>query len=67
MQAVRSRAAVGGCADHWPVDHLVLAASPGAVGRRPFASLDSGALRQAFGGKFLAHFNALRAARSGGW
>jgi NAD(P)-dependent dehydrogenase (short-subunit alcohol dehydrogenase family) len=46
-----------------PIDHLVLAASPGAVGSGPFASLDSGALRQAFDGKFFAHFNALRAAQ----
>jgi len=46
-----------------PVDHLVLAASPGAVGSGPFASLDAGALRQAFDGKFFAHFNALRAAQ----
>jgi NAD(P)-dependent dehydrogenase (short-subunit alcohol dehydrogenase family) len=46
-----------------PVDHLVLAASPGAVGAGPFAALDEKALRQAFDGKFFAHFNVLKAAR----
>jgi NAD(P)-dependent dehydrogenase (short-subunit alcohol dehydrogenase family) len=46
-----------------PVDHLVLAASPGAVGLGPFAALDEQALRQAFDGKFFAHFTVLRAAR----
>jgi NAD(P)-dependent dehydrogenase (short-subunit alcohol dehydrogenase family) len=46
-----------------PVDHLVLAASPGAVGSGPFAALDSSALRQAFDGKFFAYCNALRAAQ----
>jgi NAD(P)-dependent dehydrogenase (short-subunit alcohol dehydrogenase family) len=45
-----------------PVDHLVLAASPGAVGSGPFAALDEAALRQAFDGKFFAHFNVLKAA-----
>jgi NAD(P)-dependent dehydrogenase (short-subunit alcohol dehydrogenase family) len=44
------------------VDHLVLAASPGAVGSGPFAALDEAALRQAFDGKFFAHFNVLKAA-----
>jgi NAD(P)-dependent dehydrogenase (short-subunit alcohol dehydrogenase family) len=44
------------------VDHLVLAASPGAVGLGPFTDLDESALRQAFDGKFFAHFNVLRAA-----
>ena len=46
-----------------PVDHLVLAASPGAVGLGPFASLDEAALRQAFDGKLFAHFNVLKAAQ----
>jgi NAD(P)-dependent dehydrogenase (short-subunit alcohol dehydrogenase family) len=44
------------------VDHLVLAASPGAVGAGPLASLEPGALRQAFDGKFFAHVGVLRAA-----
>jgi len=44
------------------VDHLVLAASPGAVGAGPIAALDETALRQAFDGKFFAHVNAIRAA-----
>ena len=44
-------------------DHLVLAASPGAVGSGPFADLDEGALRQAFDGKFFAHVRVLKAAR----
>ncbi len=44
------------------VDHLVLTASPGAVGVGPFAALDEAALRQAFDGKFFAHVNALQAA-----
>jgi len=46
-----------------PVDHLVLAASPGAVGLGPLASLDAGALRQAFDGKFFAYFTVLQAAQ----
>ncbi len=45
-------------------DHLVLAASPGAIGSGPFASLDEAALRAAFDGKFFAHFNVLRAAQA---
>jgi NAD(P)-dependent dehydrogenase (short-subunit alcohol dehydrogenase family) len=45
-----------------PVDHLVLAASPGAVGSGPFAALHEAALREAFDGKFFAHFNVLKAA-----
>jgi len=44
------------------VDHLVLAASPGAVGAGPFAGLDQAALRQAFDGKFFAYVSVLRAA-----
>jgi NAD(P)-dependent dehydrogenase (short-subunit alcohol dehydrogenase family) len=52
------------------VDHLVLAASPGAVGSGPFAGLDQAALRQAFDGKFFAYVGVLRAAlpvlRAGG-
>jgi NAD(P)-dependent dehydrogenase (short-subunit alcohol dehydrogenase family) len=44
-------------------DHLVLAAGPRAVGSGPFDSLDEGALRQAFDGKFFAHLKVLRAAR----
>lgn len=46
-----------------PFDHLVLAASPGAVGIGPFASLDEAALRAAFDGKLFAHFNVLKAAQ----
>jgi NAD(P)-dependent dehydrogenase (short-subunit alcohol dehydrogenase family) len=45
------------------VDHLVLAASPGAVGSGPLAAVDEAALRQAFDGKFFAHFTVLKAAR----
>lgn len=44
------------------VDHLVLAASPGAVGVGPIAGLDEAALRQAFDGKFFAHVKAIQAA-----
>ena len=44
------------------VDHLVLSASPGAVGAGPFATLDEAALRQAFDGKFFAHVKAIQAA-----
>ena len=45
-------------------DHLVLAASPGAIGSGPFADLDEGALRQASDGKFFAYVEALKAARA---
>jgi NAD(P)-dependent dehydrogenase (short-subunit alcohol dehydrogenase family) len=45
-----------------PIDHLVLAASPGAVGVGPIATLDETALRQAFDGKFFAHVKAIQAA-----
>ena len=44
------------------VDHLVLAASPGAVGVGPIADLDETALRRAFDGKFFAHVKAIQAA-----
>jgi NAD(P)-dependent dehydrogenase (short-subunit alcohol dehydrogenase family) len=44
------------------VDHLVLAASPGAVGVGPIADLEESALRQAFDGKFFAHVKAIQAA-----
>ncbi len=44
------------------VDHLVLAASPGAVGAGPIAALDEAALRQAFEGKVFAHIKAIQAA-----
>jgi len=44
------------------LDHLILTASPGAVGAGPFASLDEAALRQAFDGKFFAHVKAIQAA-----
>ena len=43
------------------VDHLVLCASPGAVGAGPIAALDEAALRQAFDGKFFAHVKAIQA------
>jgi NAD(P)-dependent dehydrogenase (short-subunit alcohol dehydrogenase family) len=46
-----------------PFDHLVLAASPGAVGLGPFAALEEAAVRRAFDGKFFAHFNVIKAAR----
>ena len=44
------------------IDHLVLSASPGAVGAGPIADLDEAALRQAFDGKFFAHVKAIQAA-----
>jgi NAD(P)-dependent dehydrogenase (short-subunit alcohol dehydrogenase family) len=44
------------------VDHLVLAASPGAVGVGPIADLEESALRLAFDGKFFAHVKAIQAA-----
>jgi NAD(P)-dependent dehydrogenase (short-subunit alcohol dehydrogenase family) len=44
------------------IDHLVLTASPGAVGVGPVAALDEAALRQAFDGKFFAHVKAIQAA-----
>jgi NAD(P)-dependent dehydrogenase (short-subunit alcohol dehydrogenase family) len=44
------------------IDHLVLAASPGAVGAGPIAALDEAALRQAFEGKVFAHIKAIQAA-----
>jgi len=43
------------------IDHLILAASPGAVGAGPIAALDEAALRQAFDGKFFAHVKAIQA------
>jgi len=45
------------------LDHLVLAASPGAIGSGSLADLDEGALRQAFDGKFFAYVKVLKAAR----
>jgi NAD(P)-dependent dehydrogenase (short-subunit alcohol dehydrogenase family) len=44
------------------IDHLVLAASPGAIGAGPIAALDEAALRQAFEGKVFAHIKAIQAA-----
>ena len=44
------------------IDHLILTASPGAVGAGPFAGLDEAELRQAFDGKFFAHVKAIQAA-----
>jgi NAD(P)-dependent dehydrogenase (short-subunit alcohol dehydrogenase family) len=44
------------------IDHLILAASPGAVGVGPIAALDEAALRRAFDGKFFAHVKAIQAA-----
>jgi NAD(P)-dependent dehydrogenase (short-subunit alcohol dehydrogenase family) len=44
------------------VDHLVLAASPGAIGAGPIAALDEAALLQAFEGKVFAHVKAIQAA-----
>jgi NAD(P)-dependent dehydrogenase (short-subunit alcohol dehydrogenase family) len=43
-------------------DHLVLAASPGAVGAGPIATLDQAELRQAFDGKVFAHIKSIQAA-----
>jgi NAD(P)-dependent dehydrogenase (short-subunit alcohol dehydrogenase family) len=52
------------------VDHLVLTASPGAVAMGPLAGLEESALREAFDGKFFAHFKVVKAAvpalRAGG-
>ena len=45
-----------------PVDHLVLALSPGAVAVGPLASLDESDLRAAFDGKFFAHARIVKAA-----
>lgn len=45
-----------------PVDHLVLVASPGAIGAGPLPAVDAAALRQAVDGKLFAHFNVLKAA-----
>jgi NAD(P)-dependent dehydrogenase (short-subunit alcohol dehydrogenase family) len=57
------RAALDGFFSPGPaIDHLVLAASPGAVGVGPVAALDEAALRQAFDGKFFAHVQAIQAA-----
>jgi len=44
------------------IDHLVLSASPGAVGVGPIAAVDEAALRQAFDGKFFVHVKAIQAA-----
>lgn len=44
------------------IDHLVLSASPGAVGVGPIATLDEAGLRQAFDGKFFAYVKAIQAA-----
>jgi NAD(P)-dependent dehydrogenase (short-subunit alcohol dehydrogenase family) len=44
------------------IDHLVLSASPGAVGAGAIAALDEAVLRQAFDGKFFAHVKAIQAA-----
>jgi NAD(P)-dependent dehydrogenase (short-subunit alcohol dehydrogenase family) len=44
------------------IDHLVLTASPGAVGVGPIAALDEAALRQAFDGKFFGYVKAIQAA-----
>lgn len=62
LDATDADALAGFFAATGTVDHLVLAASPGAVGVGPFAALDEGALRQAFDGKFFAHVKAIRAA-----
>ena len=44
------------------VDHLILSASPGAVGAGPVTALAEAALRQAFEGKVFAHVKAIQAA-----
>lgn len=44
------------------LDHLVLAASPGAIGSGPFADLSEQALRTAFEGKLFAYVRVLQAA-----
>jgi NAD(P)-dependent dehydrogenase (short-subunit alcohol dehydrogenase family) len=56
-EAVRSFFAAGAT-----IDHLVLAASPGAVGAGPFAGITPDALRQAFDGKLFAFVSVLQAA-----
>lgn len=62
LDATNAEALVDFFATTGTVDHLVLAASPGAVGVGPFGTLDEGALRQAFDGKFFAHVKAMQAA-----
>ena len=62
LDATDASAVAGFFARIGSFDHLVLAASPGAVGLGPFASLEESALRRAFDGKFFAHFNVLKAA-----
>ena len=62
LDATDADAVAGFFAGIGTVDHLVLAASPSAVGLGPFTGLDEGALRQAFEGKFFAHFKVLKAA-----
>jgi NAD(P)-dependent dehydrogenase (short-subunit alcohol dehydrogenase family) len=64
LDATDAAAVAGFFARVGPFGHLVLAASPGAVGLGPFASLDETALRRAFDGKFFAHFNVLKAAQA---
>jgi NAD(P)-dependent dehydrogenase (short-subunit alcohol dehydrogenase family) len=63
FDAADGPAVAGFFATAGPFDHLVLAASPGAVGSGPFAALEEQALRQAFDGKFFAHVKVLQAAR----
>jgi len=63
FDATDGAAVAGFFATAGPFDHLVLAASPGAVGSGPFAGLDESDLRQAFDGKFFAHVKVLQAAR----
>src|ERR1700760_3720391 len=63
FDATDGPAVAGFFATAGPFDHLVLAASPGAVGSGPYAALEEQALRQAFDGKFFAHVQVLQAAR----
>jgi NAD(P)-dependent dehydrogenase (short-subunit alcohol dehydrogenase family) len=63
LDATDSGAVTGFFAALGPVDHLVLAASPGAVGSGPFDQIDVAALRQAFDGKFFAYVTVLKAAQ----
>lgn len=62
VDATNAEALAGFFAATGTIDHLVLAASPGAVGVGPFAALDEDSLRQAFDGKFFAHVKAIQGA-----
>jgi NAD(P)-dependent dehydrogenase (short-subunit alcohol dehydrogenase family) len=62
LDATDSEAVAGFFGQADPVDHLVLALSPGAVALGPLANLDESNLREAFDGKLFAHVRVLKAA-----